>query len=137
MPIHGREDNCHCGKLGCVELYGAGIRLRQLHSLIFPDIAFDEIFTRQSSHPLLQNFIAMMAHPLAVEANILDPDFVILGGLVPAMPDFPRAEIEEQVRMQTYYPEPSASLTLLASAIRDGDKVVAAAQYAFMNAPGR
>jgi allose kinase len=46
MPVAGREDTCFCGKAGCVDLYGAGARMRQLHSMIFPDTEIDELFER-------------------------------------------------------------------------------------------
>ncbi len=131
MPVHGREDNCRCGKAGCVELYGAGYRLKQLHSLIFPDIQLEELFVQHAEHPLLQDFLNMMAYPLAVEANVLDPDFIVIGGFIPTLPNFPMRNLESSLRQLTYQPYPSETLALTPSAIRDGDCILCAAHYAF------
>lgn len=130
MPVHEREDNCHCGKVGCIELYGSGHRLRQMHSLIFPDIPFEELFVHHSEHPLLRDFLRMMAYPIAVEANILDPDFIVLGGLVPNMAGFPRGEMEQAIRDQCHYPYPAREFSLVFSSIGDADRIVATARYA-------
>lgn len=131
MPVHGREDNCRCGKTGCIELYGAGYRLKQLHSLIFPDIPLNDIFVQHAEHPLLQDFLRMMVYPLAVEVNLLDPDFVILGGTVPTMPDFPLSSLEEFLREMCYHPFPGDVLALTPSAIRESDYLLCPAYYGF------
>ncbi|MDR1611917.1 MAG: ROK family protein [Planctomycetota bacterium] len=129
LPVHGREDNCHCGKVGCCELYGSGRRLRHMHSLIFSDVPFEELFVHHGEHPLLRDFLRMMAYPIAVEANILDPDFIVLGGLVPRMRDFPRAEMEEAIRDQCHYPSPAREFALVFSSIGDDDRIVATARH--------
>ncbi len=131
MPVHGREDNCRCGKNGYIELYGTGIRLKQLHSLIFSDTPYDELFVRNVEHPLLKDFLHMLAYPLSVEANILDPDFIVLGGTVPTMANFPFQVVEEELRSQTYRPFPSSNLKILPSAIQVSDLPLAVAHYGF------
>lgn len=135
MPVHGREDHCRCGKNGCIELYGTGYRLKQLHSLIFPDIPLSELFVKHSGHPLLQDFLHMMAYPIAVEANILDPDFIILGGSVPSMQEFPLEQVEAAIREQTYTPYPSSSFTLLPAVCKNSDGMIAAAKHGFEKIP--
>lgn len=131
MTVHGREDACFCGKSGCVELYGAGIRLRQLHTMIFPDTPMEEIFTRHGEHPIILDYLAMMAYPVAMEVNILDPDFLILGGSVPAMPGFPMDVLRDAVADQAYRPGSSAAAPILPSVAGTMPGVVCAAQYAF------
>ncbi|MDR3212100.1 MAG: ROK family protein [Planctomycetota bacterium] len=119
MPIHGREDTCYCGKNGCVELYGSGYRLKQMHSLIFSDIPLEEIFARHARHPLLLDFLHMMIYPVAVVAKFLDPDFIVLGGFVPSMPGFPLPLLEEELQQQTGDP----TLTLYPSGVTQSNSL--------------
>lgn len=132
MTIQDREDHCFCGRTGCVDLYGAGIRLRQLHTMIFPDTRLDELFVHHGEHPIIQDYLSMMAYPIAIEANILDPDFLILGGGIPAMRGFPRKTLEEAITRHTYRPAPERELTFLPSVASTTPGVLCAAQYALM-----
>lgn len=132
MAIQDREDNCFCGKTGCVDLYGAGIRLRQIHTMIFPDTPRDELFLRHGDHPLLLDYLSMMAYPIAIEANVLDPDFLVLGGTIPLMDGFPRKVLEEAILRHTYCPEEGRETTFLYSVASTTPGVVCAAQYAHM-----
>lgn len=133
MAIHDREDNCFCGKTGCVDLYGAGVRLRQMQTMIFPDTPFEEIFERHGEHPIIQDYLSMMAYPIAIEGNILDPDYLILGGRIPAMRGFPRALLEEQIRNHCYQPDTSHHNIFLPSPSGEVPGVQTAAQYAILS----
>jgi allose kinase len=115
--VHGREDACFCGKNGCIDMYGAGRRLRQIHSMIFPDTELEEIFLRLGDHPILRDYLSMMSYPIAMESNLLDPDFVIIGGWIPAMPGFPRKQLEEEIVRLRYLPGDGAGPVFLSSAI--------------------
>lgn len=129
MTIHDREDLCFCGRTGCVDLYGAGVRLHQMHSMIFPDTPFQAIFENHGEHPLIQDYLSMMAYPIAIEATILDPDYLLLGGAVPAMSGFPRATLEEHIRGHSYRPADSQDPVFLSSPSGEVSGVVVAAQY--------
>ena len=131
MTIHDREDNCFCGKTGCVDLYGAGIRLRQMHTMIFPDTRLDELFVRHGEHPLVRDYLTMMAYPIAIEANILDPDYIILGGSIPGMPGFPRQFLESEISRLSYRPSPEQTTRFLPSSCGGMAGVLCLAQYAF------
>lgn len=130
MTIQDREDICHCGKYGCVDLYGAGIRFRQLHTMIFSDTPMNQVFERHGDHPIVLDYISMMAYPIAIEANILDPDFIILGGYVPSMPGFPRQYLEDEIRRHSYYPSPSRELVFVPSAAQPDSCLECVAHYA-------
>lgn len=132
MTIHDREDHCFCGKMGCVDLYGAGGRLKQMHSMIFPDTPMQEIFERHGEHPIIQDYLAMMAYPIAIEGNILDPDYFILGGRILSMRGFPRNVLVEQIRQHSYLPSESHQTSFLPSPSGDVPGVQVAAQYAVM-----
>jgi allose kinase len=130
MTIHGREDNCFCGKTGCVDLYGAGMRLQQLHTMIFPDTPIAELFVLHGEHPIIMDYLRMMAYPIAIEVNILDPDFLILGGSVPAYPEFPLRALETAIVDHRYRPASEHDTVFLPSAASMTPGVVCAAQYA-------
>lgn len=132
LSIHDREDHCFCGKTGCVDLYGAGIRMRQLHTMIFPDTPMEALFERHGDHPIVQDYLSMMAYPIAMECNVLDPDFLILGGAIPAMRGFPRATLEEEIRRHAYRPGGEWGTIFMASVADATPGVVCAAQYALM-----
>lgn len=133
MPIQEREDNCFCGKAGCVDLYGAGVRVRQMHNMIFPDLPVEELFERHGEHPIIKDYLAMMAYPMAMEANILDPEYIILGGSVPAMRGFPRSLLEKEIIRQSYRPTGESDVAFLSSVASMSPGVVCAAQYALMH----
>lgn len=132
IPIHGREDACFCGKTGCVNMYGAGVRLRQMHSMIFPDTPLPELFARHGEHPLVLDYLTMMAYPIAIEANIIDPEYIIIGGEVPVMKGFPMDFLREQVRALMYRPDPGAETNFLASSAASIPGTVCLAQYAMV-----
>ena len=132
MTIHDREDNCFCGKAGCVDLYGAGTRLQQIHNMIFPDTPRDDLFVDHGEHPIVQDYLRMMAYPIAIELNILDPDFLVLGGSIPSMAGFPRALLQQEIRAHVYSPEQDRELIVLPSASGMISGTVCAAQYARM-----
>ncbi|MDR2391005.1 MAG: ROK family protein [Planctomycetota bacterium] len=117
LAVHGREDACFCGKNGCVDIYGAGLRLRQIHTMIFPDTELEEIFLRLGDHPILRDYLSMMAYPIAMETNLLDPDFIIIGGWIPAMPGFPFKQLEEEIARFCYLPGDGAGPIILPSAV--------------------
>ena len=131
LPIHGREDICSCGRIGCADLYCAGVRLRQIHGMIFTDTPLDEIFMRHWEHPIIRDYLSMMAYPVAFEAKLLDHDFIILGGSVPALAGFPLADLEQEVldHLNLAGGHPPA---FIASATDAVTGVVCAGRYAFM-----
>ncbi len=130
MTIHDREDNCFCGKAGCVDLYGAGTRFQQLHSMIFPDTPREELFLRHGDHPIVMDYLRMMAYPIAMELNILDPDFLILGGSVPSYPGFPLEALQAAILEHSYRPASGRGIAFLPSAASTVPGVVCAARYA-------
>ncbi len=132
MAIHDREDSCFCGKSGCVDLYGTGTRLRQMHTMIFPDMPLEELFLRNGDHPIIRDYLSMMAYPIAIECNIVDPDFLVLGGDIPSMRGFPRKFVEEQIARHRYCPAEDSCLACLPSAACGLGGLVPAAQYARM-----
>jgi Transcriptional regulator/sugar kinase len=130
VTIQGREDDCFCGKQGCVDLYGAGVRLRQIHTMIFPDTPLELLFESHGDHPIIRDYLSTMAYPIAIECNIVDPEYIVLGGLVPSMAGFPQKALEEEILSQRYNPSAESSPVFLPSAIGSTGYLTAAAEYA-------
>lgn len=132
LLVHDREDVCFCGKSGCVGLYGTGHRLRQMQTMIFPDTPMDELFVKHGDHPIVQDFIRMMAYPIGMAVNYSDPDYLVLGGSVVRMKAFPRALLEEEIRDAMYQPG-DEGVRIVWSVVGDMVSVmVCGAQYARM-----
>lgn len=130
LTVHDREDACFCGRAGCVDLYGAGMRLRQMHSMIFSDTPMEELFLLHGEHPIILEYLRMMAYPIAMELNVVDPDFLILGGSIPAMPGFPEEALRAEIVRHAYRSESDSAPAFLSSVAGATPGVVCAAQYA-------
>lgn len=130
LVIPDREDQCYCGKNGCVGLYGTAHRLRQLHTMIFPDTPMEALFEQHGDHPIVLDYLKMMAYPIAMAVNFSDPDYLILGGDVLAMRAFPRSILEEEIRQAMYNPGDDG-VTIAPSTVGSmASGVVCGAQYA-------
>jgi len=105
IPFPGVEGLCGCGNYGCAELLCSGKRLQELANLI-PGAAIGTIFEEHREHPLLLEYIRNLAMPIATEANILDPDTIILGGGVLFMKDFPKEELVAEIKKHLRKPFP-------------------------------
>lgn len=135
LPVQDREDMCYCGRVGCAGLYGTGLRLRQIHSMIFPDTPMEELFEEHGDHPIVLDFLRMMAYPIAMSVNFSDPDFLVLGGDVVGMRGFPRDVLEGEIRKAVYRPGDGGA-TIMSSTVGElVPAVVCGAQYAMKKLP--
>jgi allose kinase len=113
MPLPGRREKCGCGNVGCAENYVSGRRLEALRREKYPDVHISDMFTALRGSEELEEYVDTLGCVIAAVYNLLDPDRVILSGGVPAMKDFPLAELRESVRAHTMKPQPSESAELL------------------------
>jgi len=67
----------------------------------------------------LTEFVARLARTVASEMNILDPEYLVLGGGVLAMENFPLAQLEQQLRSHLRSPYPANGLKIHFSAVTD------------------
>lgn len=81
----------------CNEILAGGKYLARLRQESYPDTPIEELFTRHGEEPLLQQFVDRMAQAVSTELTILDPDYVLIGGGVPAMKAFPREKLNERI----------------------------------------
>ena len=66
----------------------------------------------------------------ATEINILDPDWVLIGGGVPAMENFPREYLVERIRFHARKPFPAETLEVIFTEDEEDKTVQGAALYA-------
>ena len=131
IPIRGLTLGCPCGNVGCVEMIASGKALKVLQEKYYPTEPITSLFTKHAGEAPLTNFINDLALPIATEINILDPDDVILGGGVLQMDDFPKASLEQAIRIHTRKPYPEQALRLLYSGEKQENGVIGAGINAF------
>lgn len=100
-----------CGKQGCVELLASGRLLSEIARDIFR-VEVGEIFTKYGGEPIIKKFIQNLAIAISTEVAILDPSWLILGGGIIGMTDFPIEELENEIRMNLRAPNPRESLRI-------------------------
>lgn len=110
IPFYGLTDSCTCGNEGCCEARCSGMHLQRICAEHFPDTNISDVFTKHSNHPEIQNFIDTLAIPISTEITILDPDYVIMGGGVMIMKDFPMERLIKQIKHRTRHPLPSENI---------------------------
>lgn len=112
IAMLGRTETCGCGNPGCLECYGGGHHLAAVVKAHYPETAIGNAFAELSDKPEVVEILEAMAIAVASEANILDPDEVIIGGGLPLMQGFDRAAFAERVRTHLRKPYPAETLEL-------------------------
>ncbi len=110
IPLYRVEDVCNCGAVGCVETRCCGQALEELVKREFPDCFIAEIFAKHGDDPRIIQFVKDCAIPIATEVTLLDPDYVMMGGGVIMMRNFPIQLLEAEVRLRARHPLPSEDL---------------------------
>lgn len=110
IPLYGVEKRCPCGQKGCVEAYISGRYLQELCSEAFPGEDMTYVFQTHGDDERIIRFVKDIAIPVATEATLLDPDYIILGGGVLAMPGFPMEALIEEITQRSRHPLPAEDL---------------------------
>lgn len=130
IPVIGDETPCGCGNTGCSESIAGGKYLAGLCRTVFQDVPIGELFSKKGSHPLISEYLDRLACIIATEINIFDPDYLMLGGGVPAMKDFPADELLERIRIHARKPFPAQGLQIILTEDREEKGVIGAVLYA-------
>ena len=130
IPSDGSYIPCGCGNTGCMENLAGGKYLAHLQQTCFPDISIHEIFLVCREQPQIRQFINRMAETVATEVNILDPDYVLIGGGVPQMEGFPVEELTQKILAYTRKPYPAENLQIIYTEDIPEKGVIGAAYYA-------
>lgn len=131
IPMLDMPAKCPCGNVGCIEMYGSGKHLREIHDNYYQDTPMDDLFVHHHSTEVLQTFIDYVAIAIATEINILDPDYVILGGGVINMKGFPRKDLEGRILTRARKPYPAGNLRFLYADNGQENGVIGAGIYGY------
>lgn len=136
IPMHEAHDICGCGGIGCVETLVSGVKLKKIHQEYFSDSPFEQIFTLHGEKEPLVEFIHNLAIAITTEINLLDVTNIILGGGVINMIDFPREQLENNIKgfLRNETARTTFNAHYAASAIEDG--IIGAGIYAFKKHKG-
>ncbi|MCS7217173.1 MAG: ROK family protein [Candidatus Bipolaricaulota bacterium] len=94
IPLRPDGPRCNCGKRGCLEALagGAGLRARAQERLGLPLSAQELVERARRGEPgplaLVEEACAAMGQGLAIAAELLEPEMIILGGGFTASWDF-------------------------------------------------
>lgn len=113
IPRLGQQTLCGCGNECCIEPLGGGRKLSELCETEFSDTPIQEIYQRHGDSDSVRQQIEVMAAAVATEVNILDPDYVVLGGGLLQMEGFPMDYFRERIFFHTRKPYPLNNLKLL------------------------
>ena len=119
IPWAENDLPCPCGNQGCAETLTSGHWLSQWALRNFPHTPMSQLFTLHGDHPELQQFITRLAKIVATEMNILDPQYLILGGGVLAMSDFPLERLCNQIKHYLRPPVTRSELQIVISHATD------------------
>lgn len=129
IPQLHSHSRCGCGNPNCVEAMGGGKYLEELCEKDFPGTEIKDIYRLHGDTPQIRAQVEAMGATVACEVNILDPDYVILGGGLLQMEDFPVELLEQYIRRHTRKPFPEQNLRLLYSAATQENGVIGAGIY--------
>ncbi len=131
VPVLGSKRVCQCGNVGCMETIASGKYLEELREKHFPKDSLAGLFRDHADSPVLKEYVEYLAIAVALEINILDPDYVILGGGVLQMQDFPIELLETYIKHHTRKPLPNDNLQIVISKQNQESGVIGAGMDAF------
>ena len=131
IPVDGSEVPCGCGNTGCIESVAGGKYLARLSRERYPDTDISQIFRKHGNEPLLKQFVDRMAIAAATEINILDPDYILIGGGVPNMDGFPQDFLLERIICRVRKPCPAEGIQIVFTGDTEEKGVAGAAFYAW------
>jgi len=131
IPIPGSDYPCSCGNKGCIEMFSCGKALERIQEQYFPETPINELFLKHSAEKVLTDFVDYIAVAVSTEVNILDPDYVFLGGGIIHMDNFPKEQLVSHIISHTRKPYPAENLNLLFSSAAPESGIIGAAAAAF------
>ncbi|WP_210453808.1 allose kinase [Pantoea ananatis] len=119
IPLANNDLPCPCGNRGCAETLISGHWLSTWAAAQQPDTGISQLFTRHGDHPDLRAFVQRLAQLIASEMNILDPEYLILGGGVLSMADFPLVQLRSAIQQHLRPPVTRRGLKIVFSHATD------------------
>ncbi len=131
IPIMNNKKPCKCGNYGCIENYASGKYLKEIVDEHFPNTYISNIFVKHSEHEIIQQYVEYLSIPIATEINIFDPDYIILGGGVLHMDNFPFTTLEKNIYKHVRKPYPANNMKYYYSRNNQENGVIGAGLYGF------
>ena len=129
IPQMKNDRLCSCGNFGCLEPFGGGKRLNELCQTTFPEKSLRTVYRDYCETPEIREQIDAMAIAVATEVNILDPEYVVLGGGLLQMEGFPTEELERRIRGYVRKPYPERNLRIVYSRPNQENGIIGAGIY--------
>ena len=134
IPSRDVDGVCGCGNTSCVELFASGKYLSYLCDNELDGVYIKDVFKKYSDHPVIKKYVNDLAIPVSAEINILDPDYIIIGGGVVQMPYFPKDFLEQSIKKYVRKPYPLEGMEFLYSVPGQENGVIGAGIYGFKQA---
>lgn len=131
IPADGSDIPCGCGNTGCMESLAGGKYLVRLIREQYPNTDISQIFSEHGAEPSLVRFVDRMAIAVATEINILDPDYILIGGGVPHMEGFPKELLLNRIICRVRKPRPAEDMQIIFTDDAEEKGVVGAAWYTY------
>ena len=131
IPVRGVKGSGGCGNESCMEIVACGHVLSQICKEKFPEIHISDVFVKCAREPEIIQFVDDLAAAVATEINILDPDYIILGGGLTQMPGFPFRLLEECIYKYARKPFPARELCYIYSKQAQENGVIGAGILGF------
>lgn len=112
LPVPLNDFPCSCGNRGCIEMFSCGKALERIAKEYYPDTFIGDLFLKHRDDAVLKDFVEYMSVAVAAETNILDPDYIFVGGGLVQMDAFPREYLVERVLAHTRKPYPAENLDI-------------------------
>ena len=113
IPYGDSDELCGCGNVGCAESLVGGLALTRLTETQYQDTPIAELFLRHGDEAPLRRYVERLSRVIAAEINLLDPEYLLLGGGVIEMPAFPKQALEAAILLHTRKPLPHDHLKIL------------------------
>ena len=137
IPQMKNDRRCSCGNTGCLEPFCVGKRLNELCQTVFPEESIRSIYRDHCDTVEVQSQIDAMAIAAATEINILDPEYVVLGGGVLQMEGFPTETLEACIRRYVRKPYPERNLRIVYARPNQENGIIGAGIYGWAQAARR
>lgn len=131
IPVINDHRLCGCGNSGCIENYASGKYLQEINAHYFSKTNLEDMFVKHCESERIQQYIEYLSIPIATEINIFDPDYVILGGGVLQMKNFPFSMLEQFIYKHSRKPYPANTLKYYYSRSNQENGVIGAGIHGF------
>ncbi len=131
IPVRGISGLCGCGNTTCMEVIACGASLSKMCAEKFPDVHIGDVFEKLAEEPEIIQFVDDLAAAVATEVNILDPDYILLGGGLTQMKGFPFKHLEECIYKYARKPFPAQELKYMYSQLAQENGVIGAGILGF------